>query len=110
MKNLQVHSETTPLLPSLRYLKINITNGIIELDDASVVDMVQSRWIPDARSLFEAEDATSLHVACLREFTMMFHSRNRVLGDVYKRFEKLERDGLRVVVKVVTGEKGSSNN
>ena len=64
--------------------------------------MVQSRWIPGARS--GLGDGPSIsgtqpnsQASCLREFTLIFRNREKV-ANVYEPLEDLEREGMRAIV------------
>ncbi|KAF9072497.1 hypothetical protein BDP27DRAFT_1320553 [Rhodocollybia butyracea] len=96
-----LHPQTEPIIPRLHSLRL-LNVGATVFRDASVVDMVQSRWIPDRRSASNSVGTLALEVDCLREFTMTFRKRSKEqAGDVYDSLEHVERDGMRVVVSWV---------
>lgn len=91
------HANSLHLLPKLYSLKLNI--GASTFNDASVVEMVRSRWTP--RRFAGGESVPQ--VDCLREFTLRFRTRKEVKG-VYRPLEDIEKAGMRAVVLWETGK------
>ncbi|KAE9383460.1 hypothetical protein BT96DRAFT_1033039 [Gymnopus androsaceus JB14] len=86
----------TPIVPRLRSLKLDV--GAEAFEDALVVDMVQSRWIPEKLSASYTNGAESdglPPVDCLREFTMKFREREEVVKGAY---QPIEETGMRAVI------------
>ncbi|KAF9068061.1 hypothetical protein BDP27DRAFT_1327884 [Rhodocollybia butyracea] len=81
-----------PRMRSLRLLNV----AAITFDDLTVVEMVQSRWIPARPHDVE------MKVDCLRVFTMTFLSRSEAeAGDIYSSLAPIERDGMMIVVQML---------
>ncbi|KAF5371424.1 hypothetical protein D9757_010003 [Collybiopsis confluens] len=95
-----LRSNASPIVPRLQSLTLSC--GASTFNDAAIVDMVRSRWIPSARlgssSVAETSYMSPLQVDCLREFTMRFRARTKENNVVYMPLERLEKDGLRAVV------------
>ncbi|KAF5337533.1 hypothetical protein D9757_015467 [Collybiopsis confluens] len=93
-----LRSNLSPIIPRLRSLALSC--GCSEFNDTSVVDMVKSRWFPSNLSGLSSETKVSnvFQVDCLREFALTFRRREKVDRAVYAPLERLEKNGMRVVV------------
>ncbi|KAE9403312.1 hypothetical protein BT96DRAFT_1017025 [Gymnopus androsaceus JB14] len=88
--------QTVPIVPRLHSLTLDV--GAQSFKDASVVEMVQSRWIPDKRSgIRDSGESLTLEVDCLRVFTVRFRNREEPTV-AYQPLDDIERLGMRLVV------------
>ncbi|KAF9070472.1 hypothetical protein BDP27DRAFT_1419938 [Rhodocollybia butyracea] len=93
--------QTGSIIPRVRSLRL-LNLAAITFSDLSVVEMVQSRWIP---TRLHAVGTSALEVDCLREFTLTFLNRSEVdAGGVYRSLDPIEKNGMRIVVQMLEEE------
>ncbi|KAF9017304.1 hypothetical protein BDP27DRAFT_1440523 [Rhodocollybia butyracea] len=91
-------SQISPIVPRLYSLRL-LNIGATDFRDTSVVDMVQSRWMPEKLLANNVVEASTLQVDCLREFTLGFRNRSEKETDgIYNSLDQIEKDGMRIVV------------
>ncbi|KAF9023998.1 hypothetical protein BDP27DRAFT_1457145 [Rhodocollybia butyracea] len=87
--------QPTPIVPRLKSLRL-LNISAETFNDTSVVEMVQSRWIPDRLC---TTGTSAFDVDCLRVFTMAFRKRMKEeAGDVYDYLNDIETSGMMIVV------------
>ncbi|KAF9067569.1 hypothetical protein BDP27DRAFT_1422727 [Rhodocollybia butyracea] len=77
---------TTPLVPRLRCLTINV--GGYFFDDKAALDLVESRWAPHG---------SKYGIDCLRSFTIIFRARMNV-PKAYDALNSFKKDGMKITV------------
>ncbi|KAF9025465.1 hypothetical protein BDP27DRAFT_1437885 [Rhodocollybia butyracea] len=82
----ELNPSSSALVPELRELRLTF-NGL-EFDDSAFIDMVSSRWFPDA---------LGVGLSCLRVVTLQFNARP-VDEVVYRPLDCLDEAGMMVVV------------
>ncbi|KAF9072051.1 hypothetical protein BDP27DRAFT_1418412 [Rhodocollybia butyracea] len=85
----ELNPSSSALVPKLRELQLTF-NGL-EFDDLAFIDMVSSRWLPDAQY------ALGIGLCCLRVVTLQFKAQS-VDPAVYKPLNYLDKAGMMVVV------------
>ncbi|KIK54897.1 hypothetical protein GYMLUDRAFT_264372 [Collybiopsis luxurians FD-317 M1] len=94
-----IRTSASPLLIPLRTLVLDVYNA--EFDPSVFIDAISSRWIP--MPSWESKQESSLGVACLRSVELYFSGSEdwkAVDKSVYEPLLRLERKGMRIVVKV----------
>ncbi|KAF9070496.1 hypothetical protein BDP27DRAFT_1323766 [Rhodocollybia butyracea] len=95
-----LHPQTGSIIPRLQSLRL-LNVAAKTFSDLSVVEMVQSRWIPTRR---HAVGTSALEVDCLREFTLTFLNRSEAEAGAYRSLDPIERNGMRIVVRMLKKE------
>ncbi|KAF9072049.1 hypothetical protein BDP27DRAFT_1320996 [Rhodocollybia butyracea] len=85
----ELNPSGSALVPKLRELQLKF-NGL-EFDDSAFINMISSRWLPDAQY------ASGIGLSCLRVVTLRFNSR-AVNQAVYRPLDYLDKAGMMVVV------------
>ncbi|KAF9072077.1 hypothetical protein BDP27DRAFT_1321037 [Rhodocollybia butyracea] len=85
----ELSPSSSALVPKLSELRLTF-NGL-QFDDSAFIDMVSSRWLPDAQY------ASGVGLSCLRVVTLRFAAR-AVDEAVYRPLNYLDKAGMMVVV------------